>query len=262
MVERADHDGQGETGQPVGRRQQLPVAVVGGQDQDAPALGGRAPQELGPVDANPREHDIRGTEEVATGFDEIHPHVLKGSAPQTPDLLRGHLPTQATPDVVQRHAAAARQEPPQGIADASADRQPQGRGEVGRHPSHEEQAPETHGRRHPAGAWGGPAHPTWRTRLVTPHTMAAISAESGMVRIQAQTMLLATPQRTAESRWVAPTPRIEAVMVWVVLTGIPATAVPRSVIAPAVSAQKPPIGRSLVNRMPIVFTMRQPPASV
>ncbi len=38
-------------------------------------------------------------------------------------------------------------------------------------------------------------------------------------------MRRATPQRTAESRWVAPTPTIAPVMVCVVLTGIPARAV-------------------------------------
>ena len=38
----------------------------------------------------------------------------------------------------------------------------------------------------------------------------------------------------------------------------PPMAVPISVRAPAVSAQNPPTGRSLVMRMPIVFTMRQP----
>ena len=39
-------------------------------------------------------------------------------------------------------------------------------------------------------------------------------------------------------------------------------AVLSSVMAPAVSAQKPPTGRSLVIRIPIVFTMRQPPLIV
>ena len=43
---------------------------------------------------------------------------------------------------------------------------------------------------------------------------------------------------------------------------MPASAVPMSVMAPAVSAQKPPTGRSLVMRIPIVFTIRQPPAIV
>src|SRR5215472_18778721 len=50
--------------------------------------------------------------------------------------------------------------------------------------------------------------------------MAATAAAAGIVRIQAHTMRPATPQRTAESRPVAPTPTIAPVMVWVVLTGI------------------------------------------
>ena len=48
-------------------------------------------------------------------------------------------------------------------------------------------------------------------------------------------------------------------MVWVVETGMPAAVAPNSVSAPAVSAQKPPTGFSLVMLMPMVFTMRQPP---
>ena len=55
---------------------------------------------------------------------------------------------------------------------------------------------------------------------------------------------------------------IAPVIVCVVLTGMPPSAVPMSVIAPAVSALKPPIGRSFVMRMPIVLTMRHPPARV
>ena len=35
-----------------------------------------------------------------------------------------------------------------------------------------------------------------------------------------------------------------------------------TLIPPAVSAQKPPNGRSLVIREPIVFTIRQPPIAV
>ena len=50
-------------------------------------------------------------------------------------------------------------------------------------------------------------------------TMAAMKAEAGMVRIHAMTRFPATPQRTAESRLVEPTPKMQAVMVWVVLTG-------------------------------------------
>ena len=83
-----------------------------------------------------------------------------------------------------------------------------------------------------------------------------------MVRTQAQTMRPATPHFTAESRRVAPTPMIAPVMVWVVETGMPARVAPISVIAPAVSAQKPPKGCSLVIFVPIVFTIRQPPNSV
>ena len=51
-------------------------------------------------------------------------------------------------------------------------------------------------------------------------------------------------------------------MVCVVLTGMPKVAEPRSAIAPAVSAQKPPSGCSAVRRMPMVRTMRQPPNMV
>jgi hypothetical protein len=50
---------------------------------------------------------------------------------------------------------------------------------------------------------------------------AAISADAGIVRIHAHTMRPANPQRTADSRFVAPTPTMEPVIVWVVLTGIP-----------------------------------------
>jgi hypothetical protein len=87
----------------------------------------------------------------------------------------------------------------------------------------------------------------------------ATAAEAGIVKIQAQTMRVATPQRTAERRCVLPTPTIAPVMVCVVLTGIPARAVPNSVMAQAVSAQNPPTGFSLVIFEPMVCTMRQPP---
>src|SRR4051794_23494659 len=83
-----------------------------------------------------------------------------------------------------------------------------------------------------------------------------------MVRTHAQIIRRATPQRTAERRCVAPTPMMAPVMVCVVLTGIPAKAVPNNVIAPAVSAQKPPTGLSLVIFDPIVWTILQPPKYV
>ena len=92
--------------------------------------------------------------------------------------------------------------------------------------------------------------------------IAAISAEQGIVINQAQTTLLATPQRTAESRRVAPTPMIAPVIVCVVLTGIPPRIAKKSVRAPAVSAANPPTGLSFVMRDPIVRTIRQPPTNV
>lgn len=81
---------------------------------------------------------------------------------------------------------------------------------------------------------------------------AAIIADIGMVKTQAQTTRPATPQRTAESRRVAPTPTIEPVMVCVVLTGMPPYVAMYMAAAPAVSAAKPPTGLSLVMRDPIV----------
>ena len=47
-----------------------------------------------------------------------------------------------------------------------------------------------------------------------------MSAEAGIVKIQAQTIRPATPQRTAENRWSEPTPMMAPVMVCVVLTGM------------------------------------------
>ena len=84
----------------------------------------------------------------------------------------------------------------------------------------------------------------------------------GIVRIHAYTIRPATPQRTAESRFAAPTPTIAPVMVCVVLTGTPSAVARKMAVAPPVSAQNPPKGRSLVIRVPIVFTIRQPPAAV
>src|SRR5262245_5854964 len=92
--------------------------------------------------------------------------------------------------------------------------------------------------------------------------MPAMKAEPGIVKIQAQTILPATPQRTAENLRAEPTPTIEPVMVWVVDTGTPNPVAMKSIVAPAAEAQKPPTGLSLVILIPMVFTMRQPPKSV
>ena len=67
-------------------------------------------------------------------------------------------------------------------------------------------------------------------------------ALTGMVKIQAVIKLLVTPQRTAESLLVAPTPIIAPVIVWVVLTGIFKNSVKYKVKAPAVSATTPSKG--------------------
>src|SRR3954469_20844881 len=50
---------------------------------------------------------------------------------------------------------------------------------------------------------------------------AAMSPDAGIVTIHAHTIRPAIPQRTAERRFVAPTPTMEPVMVCVVLTGMP-----------------------------------------
>ena len=86
-----------------------------------------------------------------------------------------------------------------------------------------------------------------------------MSAAAGMVTIHAITMLPATPQRTACARCAAPTPTMAPVIVCVVETGMPKLEARNSVIAPPVSAAKPPTGRSLVIFWPMVLTMRQPP---
>src|SRR5665647_3665609 len=83
-----------------------------------------------------------------------------------------------------------------------------------------------------------------------------------MVKTQAQTIFRVTPQRTADRRLAAPTPEMAPVMTWVVLTGTPAWVATKMLMALAVSAQKPSMGRSLVIFWPMVLTMRQPPDKV
>ena len=68
-----------------------------------------------------------------------------------------------------------------------------------------------------------------------------------MVRTHAQTMRPATPQRTAEALVTEPTPTMAPVMVCAVETGTPRCVARNSVMAPPVSAQKPPTGFSLVE---------------
>src|SRR5512132_648612 len=89
-----------------------------------------------------------------------------------------------------------------------------------------------------------------------------MTAAAGMVRTQAQTIRPATPQRTADSRRVEPTPTIAPVMVWVVETGTPRKVARYNEQAAAVSAEKPPTGLRAVMRWPRVLTIRQPPDRV
>src|ERR687890_1733490 len=93
--------------------------------------------------------------------------------------------------------------------------------------------------------------------------MQAISAAAGNVITQAMTMLPATFQRTAFNRFVAPTPMIAEVIVWVVEIGAFSTsALKNSTELATVSAAKPSAGpRSMILR-PSVGMMRQPPAYV
>ena len=87
-------------------------------------------------------------------------------------------------------------------------------------------------------------------------------AEAGIVKIQVRIMLLAIPQRTAEKRLVVPTPIMAPAIVWVVLTGIPIAVALKSVMAPAVSALKPPMGFKWVSFTPMVLIIFIPPERV
>src|SRR6266568_7493968 len=88
------------------------------------------------------------------------------------------------------------------------------------------------------------------------------AADAGIVMIHAHTMRRATPHRTAERRFVAPTPMIADAITWVVLTGMPARAVLARAMPPPVSAEKPCHGRRAVTRCDIVRTIRHPPKNV
>ena len=73
-------------------------------------------------------------------------------------------------------------------------------------------------------------------------------------------MFPATPQRTAWKPRIAPAPRTEPEIVWVVETGKPKCAVPQRIDAHAVWAAKPCGGSIFAIRCPSVRMMRQPPA--
>ena len=60
-----------------------------------------------------------------------------------------------------------------------------------------------------------------------------MAAAAGIVSTHAHTIWPATPQRTADSRLIEPTPTIAPVIVCVVLTGTPRCVAVKSEIAPA-----------------------------
>ena len=72
-------------------------------------------------------------------------------------------------------------------------------------------------------------------------------------------MLPATPQRTADSRLVAPTSMIADVIVRVVEIGQPSCEVTKSTVLAVVSAAKPSGGPRWITRRPRVRMIRQPP---
>ena len=83
---------------------------------------------------------------------------------------------------------------------------------------------------------------------MTPYAAIPTPAEAGIVMIHAQKILRATPHRTADKRFVAPTPMIAEAITWVVLTGIPTNALLARAMPPPVSAEKPCQGRRCVTR--------------
>src|SRR5205814_1063630 len=75
-------------------------------------------------------------------------------------------------------------------------------------------------------------------------------------------MFCATPQRTADTRFDAPTPMMLDEITWVVLTGAFSQLATRMTAAADVSAANPLIGHSRMIRCPIVFMIRHPPDAV
>src|SRR5919199_1893424 len=89
-----------------------------------------------------------------------------------------------------------------------------------------------------------------------------MAAAAGSVSTQATTMLPATPQRTADTRFAAPEPITPPEMVWVVERGNPTCEEARITAAPAPWAENPWAESILWIRLPMVRMMRPPPAYV
>src|SRR5512133_2814448 len=94
-------------------------------------------------------------------------------------------------------------------------------------------------------------------------TRPAINAAAGKVSTQAVTILPATPHRTEDSRFVAPTPIIADVMVCVVEMGaLRTSALKYRIELATVSAAKPSGGPRSMTRRPRVRMIRHPPEYV
>ena len=87
-------------------------------------------------------------------------------------------------------------------------------------------------------AWAG-RHRYTPSRPSTLLNSQASMKHAGIVNTQAMTIWPATPQRTADSRRVEPTPRMAELMVCVVDTGTPNRLAASITVAAAVSAAKP-----------------------
>ena len=83
-----------------------------------------------------------------------------------------------------------------------------------------------------------------------------------MVSTQAQAIRAVIPHRTAETRWLEPTPMIAPLITCVVETGSPRCEAARMVTAALVSAANPWIGFRSMIFVPIVLMIRTPPTIV
>ena len=91
---------------------------------------------------------------------------------------------------------------------------------------------------------------------------AAKTALNGIVTTQATSMLRATPQWTARTRFAEPIPMMEPETTCVVLTGRCKSVAVKMTIDEFKSAANPLIDSSLKIFVPIVEIIRQPPADV
>ena len=85
---------------------------------------------------------------------------------------------------------------------------------------------------------------------------------AGRVKAQAQRMFLAIFQLTADNLLDSPTPRIDEVMMWVVLVGNPYADAAKITAADDVWTQNPWIGCSFTKSLPTVLMILHPPIAV